>query len=161
MNQISIKITLRLPFVGKTKRLVGGTEKVYAWGINKEMLDAELWAILEALGITRMTVDAGNTPINFLRRHLEQLCSPNGLCKSYIRDSFGLALMNCTSSLVIILVENRIGNPMGNAHDALISISQIRRFNKIRPSAQLYYIFLHGTSRRETLRCECVEIILL
>lgn len=135
---------------------------VYSWGKNKEIFDAELWAILEALGMARKTIDAGNTPINFfVRRHLEQLCFPDGLYKSFIRDRLGLVLLNCTPSLAIILVENQIGNSMGNSNDALVNKSQIQGFNKIRPSAQSYYIFLHGTSWRETLRCECVEIILL
>lgn len=63
MNQNLTKVTLRLPYVGRTKRLVGGRGKLYSLEKTRRYFDAELWAISEALGIARKTVNAGNTPI--------------------------------------------------------------------------------------------------
>ena len=57
------KVKLRLPFVGRSKWPVGARKKVCSWGKKKKVLDAELWAISEVLGIASKTANVGSTPI--------------------------------------------------------------------------------------------------
>ena len=63
MNLNLIKGRYERPSVGETQDLVCGKTSGFL-GENKEILDAELWAILEALGIARKeTPNAGYTSI--------------------------------------------------------------------------------------------------
>lgn len=56
--------TRGLLFVGETKSLTDGEKSVFFFWKNKEILDAELWAISDVLDVaTNETLNAKDTPI--------------------------------------------------------------------------------------------------
>lgn len=71
-------------FAGKKNQLLSGKKKVYFWK-KKEILDAELWAISEALVITEKMTNPSRNYLIRLSKITESNCTP---CYISIKSGF-------------------------------------------------------------------------